>query len=253
MGAWYEQDEFWEVFYNALYTEVQWAAATEDVEQLLALAGTPPGASVLDLPCGPGRHSLALARRGFRVTGVDLNAAYLGRARRRAEEEGLNVEWVRDNMRRFCRPEAFDLVINLYTSFGYFEDPADDRAVALNFWRSLRPGGALVMELEGKEIMARDFRPREWRWEADGSPLLVERTIRPGWDWVENRWILIRGATRHDFVVSHRLYSATELTGLLREMGFGVVKSFGNLSGAPYDHRASKLVVVARKESSSAG
>jgi SAM-dependent methyltransferase len=190
---------------------------------------------------------LELARRGFRVTGVDRTAAYLEQARRQAEAEGLTVEWVQADMREFCRPDAFDAAINLYTAFGYFEDPADDRAVATNLLRSLRSGGGLVIELMGKEVLARIFLERYWTELPDGTLILEEGQIRPGWDWVENRWILIRGTERTEFRVSHRLYSAVELSSLLTGCGFASVDVYGGLDGSPYDHTARRLVVVARK------
>ena len=75
-------------------------------------------------------------------------------------------------MREFVRPEAFDAAINLFTSFGYFEDPAEDLQVAKNLFHSLKPGGALVMDLVGKEVLSRIFLPRDWQELADGSLFL---------------------------------------------------------------------------------
>ena len=92
----------------------------------------------------PSRYqtTLELSRRGYRVTGVDRTESYLGEARRRSDDQGLEVEWVRADMRSFARPEAFDVVLNMYTSFGYFEDAADDRLAAQAFLNALVPGVA---------------------------------------------------------------------------------------------------------------
>jgi SAM-dependent methyltransferase len=243
---WYEDDSFWEHVAPIMFGETCWKSTAPQITQLTALLGLHPPAAVLDLCCGMGRHSLELARRGFTVTGVDRTAAYLDRARKLAQKEKLPVEFIRDDMRRFVQPDRYDLVLNLFTSFGYFENPAEDRRVLVNMAQSLKPGGRLVLEMTGKEIVARTFRERDWREEA-GVMWLEERKVSQDWSWVDSRWILLRGAQREEFRVSHRLYSAVELTALLRDCGFPRIEIHGNLAGAPYDHTAERLVVVAGK------
>jgi SAM-dependent methyltransferase len=247
MKAWHEQDEFWETFSSVLFPPERFEKAAEQVDGVLALSGVEPGATVLDLACGPGRHALELARRGFVVTGVDRTKAYLEQAASQADEEGLEIEWVHADMRSFSRPGAYDLVINLFTAFGYFEDPEDDRTVARNLVEAMRPGGTLVMDMIGKEIMARVFQARDWRELPDGAYLLEERRVASGWDWAESRWILIDGPRQRKITICHRIYSATELSALMRASGCGFVKVYGALDGSDYDHEAKRLTLVARK------
>ena len=216
------------------------------MEQVISLLGIQPEARVLDLCCGVGRHSLELARRGFQVTGVDRTRPYLDSASRQAEAEGLEVEFVQSDMRDFCRPDAFDAVVNMFTSFGYFEDPEDDCQVALNMCRSLKPGGVFLIDVMGKEVLARIFRERDW-YEEDGVLILQERKISQSWSWMENRWIIIADNNRTELDLSHRVYSAVELAALLTECGFAHVDAYGDLQGSTYDHLARRLVIVARK------
>jgi 2-polyprenyl-3-methyl-5-hydroxy-6-metoxy-1,4-benzoquinol methylase len=82
---WHEQDTFWDTVAPVLFVERRWSDAPVEVEQVVSLLGIEPGARVLDLCCGVGRHSLELARRGFHVTGVDRTRPYLDRASRQAE------------------------------------------------------------------------------------------------------------------------------------------------------------------------
>jgi SAM-dependent methyltransferase len=170
MTAWHEQDDFWESV--PLFGPERMEAAPQEVDTIIAMLGLQPGAVILDLCCGVGRHSLEFARRGYAVTGVDRTAAYLQTAREVSAAENLDVEWVQADAREFLRPEAFDLAINMYTSFGYFEDPAEDRRVAENLFRSLKPGGSLMIDLMGKERLARIFSPRSWDELPDGSLFL---------------------------------------------------------------------------------
>jgi len=180
------------------------------------------------------------------VTGVDKTVAYLETARKQAKTDGLDVEFVQDDMRAFCRPDAFDAAINLFTSFGYFEDPEDDRRVVMNVYRSLRSDGAFLMDLMGKEVLARVFQERGWR-EENGIILLEERKVSSNWGWIENRWVIVEDGEKREVKISLRLYSAVELSTLLRECGFDRADVYGDVKRAPYDHTAKRLVVVAHK------
>jgi SAM-dependent methyltransferase len=243
---WHEQDSFWKHTLPVLFPGGRVQEAAREVQQLLALSAVVPRGAVLDLCCGIGRHSLELARRGFRVTGVDRTRAYLDMARSAAKREKLEIEWVCEDMREFRREESYDGVINLFTSFGYFEDMQEDRKTAGNISASLRPGGVLVMQLMSKEVLARIFRPRDWH-EQDGLLVLEDRKVRQSWSWIESRWTLISGRRRVHVDLSHRLYSAAELSSLLVDCGFRKVSAYGELDGRPYDEHAERLVVVAEK------
>ena len=107
MSEWFEDETFWERLYPFMFPERKFDIAEHDADSVLVLAGLEEG-DVLDLACGPGRHAVALAKKGFRVTGVDLSPFLLQRARGLARVENVNVEWVRDDMRYFVRPEAFN-------------------------------------------------------------------------------------------------------------------------------------------------
>ena len=156
MSDWFEDDSLWKGLYPFMFSERRFNVAEDEAKGILALSKLEKG-NVLDLACGPGRHAIALARDGFRVTGVDLSPFLLEKAASLAQEQNVDVEWVQADMRHFLRPEAFDLAISIFTSFGYFDDKQDDLAVLRNIRRSLRVGGILVMELMGKEILARGF------------------------------------------------------------------------------------------------
>lgn len=247
MAAWYDNEAFWKDTAPAVFNEDRLRKAPAEVERILALIQLPPGAAVLDMGCGPGRHALEFARRGYRITGVDRTAKYLDAARQEALRQGLETEWVEADMRHFRRDNTFDAAINMLTSFGYFEDPAEDRRAVENLLASLRPGGHLVMDLMGKEVLARIFRPHDWHEEPDGTTLLEERTIKDDWSWIDLRWIVIRGEQHREHRFGHRLYSAAELRDLLAAAGFVHVRAYGSLEGTTYDHEAERLVVVAQK------
>lgn len=244
--AWHDEDAMWLAAEGWMFSSERWETSSAEVDGAVSLLGLKEPARVLDLCCGPGRHSIELRRRGFDVTGVDRTERYLSEAKRRASGQGLEIEWVQSDMRDFSRAEAFDGAINLLTSFGYFEDQEEDRLVARNLLDSLKPGGRVVVDMMGKEVLARIFQARDWV-EREDEFWLFEREVQRSWSWVSSRWIRVKDGEQLEFRVEHRIYSARELTELFLEVGFSHVATFGSLSGAPYDQKAERLVLVAEK------
>ena len=202
---------------------------------------------ILDLCCGIGRHSNEFARRGYKVTGVDRTKSYLEIARGTAKNEGLSTEFVEMDMREFVRENGFDVVLSMFTSFGYFDDDSQQVTVLDNVYKSLRPGGRLIIDVMGKEILARIYQEADWS-EEDYGIYLARRKPIDDWGKFHNTWILIaKDGTRHEWIVTHYIYSATELKSLLGSAGFEDVRAYGGLDGSPYDTTARRLTVVGVK------
>ncbi len=247
MPPWFADDNFWREFEDALFPPERWEAAKQETQYLISLLNLPEDATVLDLCCGPGRHTLQLARYGFRVTGVDGTFYYLQKLNRQARKENLTVETVCDDMKNFSRENYYQAAISMFTSFGYFEEEDDNRRVLSNIYRSLQPGGWLLMEMAGKDILMRNFQPRDWH-ESEDVFLLEEREVDSEWQYISNRWILFKKGKKYEFSFKLHLYSARELSDLLHSCGFIDVAVFGGLDQSPYDADAKRLVVTAMKQ-----
>lgn len=243
---WYEQDRFWIEAELILFSKQRQADAKAEVDNIISLTGIKPDMKILDLGCGIGRHALELARRGFEVTGVDRTESYLATARNNAQKENLQVDYVQEDMRAFRRPSGYDAVISMFTSFGYFEDPEDDRKVATSMLASLRSDGVLLIDVVGQEIVKRIWQDKDWH-EDEGVFLLEEHSHNEDWSWCENRWILFKDGKKTEQRFSNRLYSAEMMTSLLLKTGFSRTEVYGSLAGTPYDETAQRLVVVGRK------
>ena len=243
---WHDSDSFWEIYESLIFTGKVIAAAPQEIEHAIAMLKLEPGARICDLCCGVGRHSLELARRGFQVTSVDRTERYLNQAKAKAEAEGLDIEFVHKDARDFRRPDSFDAVINLFTSFGYFEAPSENVAVLENIYASLKPGGKLLIELMSKEVLARIFQERDWR-EENGAILLEERKVGKNWEFIESRWILFKDGKKYEHTFTPKIYSAVELCEMLRRSGFREMETFGGLDGSPYDQKANRLTVLGCK------
>jgi SAM-dependent methyltransferase len=249
---WFDDDAFWVDLYPFMFPEQRFAAAPADADKLVRLA-SPHGKAVLDLCCGPGRFSIALAAKGFVVTGVDRTAFLLEQARARAAAAGATIEWIQADMRNFVRPAAFDVVISMFTSFGYFDDKQDDLRVLRNILTNLKPGGACVIDVMGKERVARGFQATTSESLADGTLLVERHEIFDDWTRIRNESTLIRDGRAKTFTFHHTLYSGQELRDRLEWAGFPDVRLYGNLDGDDYGPAAPRLIAVARKPAGRGG
>lgn len=228
---------WWNGFFDEAYIDV-WTkqgafdATDENAARLIDLLDLPAGAHVLDIPCGFGRFSRPLHDAGYRVTGVDLSIDQINRARR----DHTGPEYHVGDMRE--PPEGpYDAVVNLFSSFGYFDEREDDLRCLQAWFDVLRPGGQLVMELMHRDRIALAFVPDE---EAVSD---IETATT---DWATGvRTSHVRfGEETREF--RFRLYAATELIGALGNVGFVDVRAYGDLSRAPLDP-STRLVLHARR------
>ncbi|MBK6917327.1 MAG: class I SAM-dependent methyltransferase [Deltaproteobacteria bacterium] len=247
MTEWYADDDFWARIYPVLFSPELFAKAATEIDHVIALTGVRQG-HALDLCCGPGRHAVPLARRGFDVTGVDLSKYLLGEATRRASAEGVRVEWVEQDMRSFARPGHYDLVLNLFTSFGYFSTEAEDMRALKNMVESLADGGTIVIDTLGKEALAErlhaDSPPVE---ERDGALLIQRVKVVDDWCRVKTEWIIAQGDRVDRVHFEHTLFSGKELRELMHWAGLSDVALYGDVDGRPYGPGARRLVAVGRR------
>jgi SAM-dependent methyltransferase len=243
---WFDDDAFWRELYPFMFPQQRIDDADEQVAHALALT-KPPGKSVLDLCCGPGRCSIALAKKGLSVTGVDRTKYLLDKARAQARAAHLKIEWVQADMRDFVRASSFALVLSMFTSFGYFDDLREDELVLRNMLASLRPGGACLIEVLGKERLAKIFQPTSSSALPDGTLIVERREIFDDWSRVRNEWLLIKNGRVRSFQFYNTVYSGMELRERMERAGFVNVKLYGNLAGDEYDPDAERLIAVGRK------
>jgi SAM-dependent methyltransferase len=244
--AWY--DGFFEgdwLDQIALHTDPE--RTQEQVEFIVEKLALEPGVRVLDLACGHGRITLALARRGYRMTGLDLSARSLDLAREAAAREGLEVEWVHADMREITPGAMFDAIVNVFTSFGYFQEEAENQRVLEGVARALAPGGRFLIDVVNLLGLARRYRERGWE-EREGVVWLQEHDyeILAG----RNRavWTFVRpDGTRSELVHSLRTYAPHELAAMLGRAGLEVEGAWGGFDGSELSFDSWRLILLARK------
>jgi SAM-dependent methyltransferase len=182
MSAGSTRESDWDRLFDELYLKTYPNQRDEDAAPLalgaMRLAGQKALADVLDAACGYGRHSRALAAAGHRVRGLDRSPALLAEARRRSEADEW-PQWIQGDYRELPFSEAtFDVVVNLFTSFGFFRDEDDGRALA-EFRRVLRPGGTLVLETMHRDRLVSIFEMHRWEELRGGAVRLERRDFDP--------------------------------------------------------------------------
>ncbi len=248
MKTWHETKNFWTDFESRLFSPTRIEQAPAEVGFILNITKLKPGSKVLDFPCGVARHSIVFAKLGFQVTGVDITERYLRHARTKCRKEKLRVNLIQGDIRKYKEKRKYDLVVNLFTSFGYFKKLNDDKKVLRNIYQSLKPGGHFIIDIMGKEIISRKFISNAAFPEEDGSIMVELRKIQDDWSWIKNRWIMFEDGKKKEYTVEHRLYSATELKWLLKDTGFRVKKCYGDFNvNSPYDTNARRLIIHAVK------
>jgi SAM-dependent methyltransferase len=221
-----------------------------EVSGVVRLGGLQPGDRVVDCPCGYGRHSIELARRGYDVTGIDINPRFLGLARAAARRADAVVSFVPGDMRRLPDVASVDAVINMFYSFGFFT-PSEDLDVLRGFHRALRPGGRFLMHTMITTPAFEDGRiPREERrMLGTGRTLVSRRHFDTETKREMGRWSIVAadGTVREMAPYDVRIYTAGEFAELCRAAGFGEVALFGDWDGRPYDDASPYLIAVATK------
>jgi SAM-dependent methyltransferase len=243
---WFDNEALWRDTYSFIFPPKRFEDTPEQAKQLLALA-KPKGKAVLDLCCGPGRFSIALAKRKFKVTGVDRTKFLMDKARARAKTEKLNIEWVLQDMRDFIRPNSFDLALSMFTSFGYFDNKSEDMLVLGNIFASLRPGGVFIIDIVSKEQLSKIFAATVSSILPDGTKMIQCHEIIDNWTRINNEWIIIKNGKARSHKFYHTIYSGQELIDRMEKAGFVDIRLYGNLAGDKYGYGSQRLIAVGIK------
>lgn len=242
--------DWWRSWFGPGYLSLYDAYLSErtpvEMDGLEALLQLRPPRRILDLPCGQGRHAIELARRGYTTTGMDLSVFLLGVAQQRARAAGVAVRWLQGDMREPLLAEPFDVVLNLFTSFGYFTDEADDRRVLTAAAAMLGSQGRFVLEVMNGERTMNQFQEREW-FTVGESAVVEARTLeRSSRRMVVERTVSTPPDTETSVHVI-RLYTGDQIVSALRASGFQRVDLYGDWDGEPLTPDSLRVIAVATK------
>lgn len=246
MSAWY--DRFFDERYDELHREIEALTTPVEVAALVRWLDLEAGLKVLDVPCGSGRHAVELAARGLAVTGLDRSARMLDRARQRARGRGVEVEWVQGDMRQIPWRRRFDLVLNMFNSFGYF-GPEGDRKALEAMVDALRPGGRLLLDLPNRDHYVNQVPPSYWDETATHWVLCAFR-FDPRTSTAETDYTFVPkgGGTPEHRQTRVRWYTLPELEGWLAAAGAHVETVYGGWDDSPFELDSPRMIIVARRD-----
>jgi SAM-dependent methyltransferase len=231
--------------YLPQFTDDRTEAEVDFIEKSLEPA---PGAAVLDLACGFGRHAIRMAKRGYRVTGVDFNPRYLEIAGQEARRAGVTVEWVACDMRALDFTARFDRAYSYFTSFGYYSDE-ENEAVLARIARALKPGGRLLLDVMNRDWLLTHPQQRTWNQREDGTLIMEEISLDLRNSRVTSRLTMIEPdkgtgpAKQFDL----RAYTCAELTALMRRQDLEVREAWGGPDRSAYSTESRRLVLLAER------
>ncbi|MDE1480334.1 class I SAM-dependent methyltransferase [Xenorhabdus bovienii] len=257
---WWEEDAG---FFGKLYKEADDSTQTffegennlvqrtnKEVDGVINLCGLKSGQYLIDCPCGYGRHSVALRKKGINVIGIDVNEEHLSIARQHAEVQNSDVIFKKDDMRTFKVERQVDVLINMFYSFGFFSDEENVNA-ARNFYDALKEGGKFLMHTMITVPAFGDGRIplEEKRKLQSGRTLVSKRRFNHITKREEGIWSLLNENNEEISLRPYdvRIYTDIEFKELCLEAGFSKVEIYGDWDGSPYNDNSTYLIVVAEK------
>jgi SAM-dependent methyltransferase len=243
--------EWFRGFFDATYIETDGPALTPrrtraEIDFVVRALGLRPGARVLDVPCGFGRHSAELARRGYAAVGVDLSPVMLAAARRRYRE-GNQLRFIQKDMRRLLYRAEFDAVVCLFTSFGYFTE-RENVATLRRMAHALKPGGRLLLD-HRNPAFDRALPTHSWRQPRPGLYVLWTLEVDPRTNVHEATWLIVRRGSRRVLRKAFRLrlWTLPQWGRHLREAGLRLVRAYGDFRGRPFRRESPRLLLLAER------
>jgi SAM-dependent methyltransferase len=238
------------LFFTGLWVEFQqklWPAEKSQaeavlIERMLRLTGP---TRLLDAPCGDGRLTLELARRGHKTVGIDICPELLAGARDKSDAEKLDASFTLGDMADINEERAYGAAICVWGSLGYRAE-RDDLKFLRGVHKALAPGGGFVLEAATMESLFTNFQETGWR-KAGEVFALEKRVWRPETSRIECEWTLIKGGRVEIKYSSIRVYCYREIVAMLFDAGFEGVKSFNSAGEESKSFNENSLYFKARR------
>lgn len=243
MSEWFEKS--FQEDYLKIYAHRDERKATKELEQLLPFLNLRKGQQVLDLCCGQGRHSRWLAQQGVRVIGVDLSAILLQEAIK--QSLNLPILYMRADARQIPFKNEMDLVVNLFTSFGYFEEDEENEKVLQQASAALKPEGMFLFDYLNPLYVKENLEPFTLT-RLDRMEILQYRTINES--YVKKKIVIQEdGESQRHYEERVKLYNREDLSEMLTRNHLKVLHLFGNYDASEYhEHASPRMIFICQRQ-----
>lgn len=199
---------------------------------------------VLDLCCGNGRHGILLGEKGYRCIGLDLSRKLLKYAQSTAKNLNLDIPLVCSDMRHIPFSNQFDVILNLFTSFGYFESDDENFQVIQSIAESLKRGGYFILDYLNKEYVFNHLVRKSSRILKRGWHLTEERELISERNVIRKRITIFKDDGIDEYFEVLKVYNLEEISGMLKKAEFKIESLFGDFKGNPYNPKSSKRLII---------
>ena len=239
--AWFK-DWFGTPYYKLLYSHRDEDEAERLIDKLLEKVDLKPGSRILDAGCGRGRHAVYLAQKGYEVVGIDISAVSIASAKKFEHE---HLQFICHDMRLPLPVRGFDLVMNLFTSFGYFDNAEEDAMVVENWCKSLKPGGCLIIDFLNAEHVRNSLVAEETVVKEDVT-FYITRTISD--EFVHKGIRIIDEEGTKNFSERVKLLRLEDFKAYFAKACFDLENIFGDYELGEYDLKDTpRLILQAKK------
>lgn len=261
MGQEMNKSDWWKELFDQKYLDTYISRLTpertaQEVDFVVKAARLQTEDKILDLACGHGRHSIELAKRGFQMVGLDYSELFIDKAREDAKQAGVEVEFVKGDMKNLPYDENFDVVLMLFTAFGYFNDE-ENKQTLHEIAKSLKVGGRFLIDVISGEAVINRFNKEGKK---EGDLLKIPRTFEVGgltinevewFDPVEQQvhthreWTDDRVKKEYDYYL--RVYTIPQYKEMLAKAGLEFKEVWGDFEGNPHNTDNIRTIILAEK------
>ncbi len=232
---WFSSEE-----YLTVYNHRNEADAKQLINLILTQTNIKPPARILDAACGNGRHSIVFAKKGFEVDAFDLSETLLAIAKENSQKEKLKINFYKSDIRKFCIENNYDLICNLFTSFGYFESDSENFAFFSNAFKMLGKTGVFVFDYFNKDYLINNLI-------AESSKKINDLNIKEI-RYIKNERVVKKITIQKQnekkiYFESVKLYDVETLSNVLKKIGFTINNIFGDYFGNKFEKENSKRLI----------
>lgn len=243
MQEWFES-WFDTEYYHQLYAHRDDHEAQLFINEVLHQLKLPLNAKVLDNACGRGRHAKYLATLGYQVTGLDLSPQSILYAQK---EITPGVNFAVHDMREIYKENYFDAVFNLFTSFGYFDQPSEDAKIINAIYQQLKPRGFFVLDFFNSHLVKEMISSGSVQVDLEMNGIVYQTTKSIQNDQVVKNIKINDHGKILNFKEQVKLWNETELVNLIVKEGFKVLHTYGNYQLDTFDAQSPRCIFICQK------